>query len=114
MTDAATAASRLLRDAYPLAFASEGELVEVVDVRGGRGFVARLYSMGIVPGAVLRVVKSEPPGPLIVEVVSTAGSRGACPSCPLRFACPGCPVTRGTRIALGRGVAVKVYVRRVG
>ncbi len=99
---------------FPLAFASEGETVEVVSVSGGKGLVRKLYSMGIVPGAVLRVVKSEPPGPMIVEIVSTAGSRGACPACPLRFMCPGCPVVSGTRIALGHGVALKVYVRKVG
>ncbi len=97
----------------PLAFVGEGEVVEVVNVAGGRGLVRRLYGMGIVPGTLLRVVKAEPPGPMIVEVVATAGDRNACARCPLRAICPGCPTVPGTRLALGYGVATKIYVRRV-
>ncbi|HDJ66128.1 MAG TPA: ferrous iron transport protein A [Nitrososphaeria archaeon] len=70
----------------PLAFLSEGEVGTVVEIRAGRGLTGRLLAMGIVPGAKIRVLKSSGPGPILVEIGQT-------------------------RIALGRGVAMKVMVR---
>ena len=70
----------------PLAFLSEGQVGTVVEIRAGRGLTERLLAMGIVPGAKIRGLKSSGPGPILVEIGQT-------------------------RIALGRGVAMKVIVR---
>jgi len=69
----------------PLAFLGEGEVGTVVEIRAGRGLTGRLLAMGVVPGAKVRVLKSSGPGPILVEVWQT-------------------------RIALGRGAAMKVIV----
>lgn len=54
--------------------------------KGGRGFERRLSDMGLTPGTRITVVKSAPfHGPLEVLV-------------------------RGSRLALGRGVAERIYV----
>jgi len=69
----------------PLAFLPEGEVGTVVEIRAGRGLTRRLLAMGIVPGMKVKILKSSGPGPILVEVGQT-------------------------RIALGRGVAMKVIV----
>ena len=69
----------------PLAFLGEGESGRVVEVRAGRGLTRRLIAMGIAPGMKVRVLKSSGPGPILIEVGQT-------------------------RIALGRGVAMKIIV----
>lgn len=68
----------------PLAMAPEGAEVEVVSIQGGRGLVRRLMELGLTRGAMLRVLRSGP-GPVLVEV-------------------------RGSRLALGWGVAMRVIV----
>ena len=72
----------------PLAYLSECHSGIVTDIRGGRGLINRLTAMGLTPGTIVHVLKSGGPGPLLIEV-------------------------RDTRIALGRGVAMKIYVRGV-
>jgi ferrous iron transport protein A len=57
-------------------------------VRGGRGLAQRLFDMGLTPSAKVRVLKSCPPGPMLVQF-------------------------RDSRIALGRGIAMKILVSRV-
>ena len=69
----------------PLAMARPGEVVTVVDVRAGRGLTRRLAEMGLLPGTQIRVINSQMPGPLIIDL-------------------------RGSRLALGRGVAQKIMV----
>jgi ferrous iron transport protein A len=61
----------------------------VVELRGGRGFIARLAPLGFTPGVPLTMVQNYGHGPLIVRV-------------------------RDTRIALGRGEAAKIIVQRRG
>ena len=70
----------------PLAFLGEGEGGTVVEIRAGRGLTRRLLAMGIAPGMRIRVLKSSGPGPIVIEIGQT-------------------------RIALGRGAAMKVIVR---
>lgn len=65
----------------------EGDTVRIVAIHGGLGVRNRLSSIGLFPGAVVKVVKA-PPGPVIVEVV-------------------------GSRIAIGQGMAKKVEVERI-
>ena len=70
----------------PLAFLGEGEVGVIVGIRAGRGLTRRLLAMGVVPGAEVRVLRSSGPGPILVEIGQT-------------------------RVALGRGVAMKVIIR---
>ncbi len=66
-----------------------GESARVVSVQGGRGLARRLAELGLTPGEPVRVLSAGWRGPVLVEV-------------------------RGSRIALGRGMAAKVFVRRRG
>ena len=59
----------------------------VLELNGGRTLVSRLATLGFTPGAPLKMIQNFGNGPLIVRV-------------------------RDTRIALGRGEARKVFVRR--
>jgi ferrous iron transport protein A len=59
----------------------------VVALEGGRGLVSRLATLGFTPGAPLTMVQNFGHGPVIVRV-------------------------RDARIALGRGQALKILVRR--
>ena len=63
-----------------------GQIGTILDLRGGRGLVGRLASLGFTPGASVEMLQNYGHGPLIVEV-------------------------RDVRIALGRGEAQKVLVR---
>jgi ferrous iron transport protein A len=56
-------------------------------LRGGKGFSSRVSAMGITPGANVTVVQNYGRGPMLIEV-------------------------RDTRVALGRGEALKVEVER--
>ena len=69
----------------PLAMARHGELVTVIGVRAGWGLQRRLADMGLTPGIQIRVINSQMPGPVLIDL-------------------------RGSRVALGRGVAQKVMV----
>jgi len=62
-----------------------GEAGQVQKLAGGRGFVSRLAALGLTPGARIKMVQNFGHGPLIVLV-------------------------RETRLALGRGEAMKVFV----
>jgi len=80
------------RREVPLTWLREGEVGIVSSIRGGCGrgyrwgFEKRLMDMGLTPGTEILVVKSAPfRGPLEVLV-------------------------RGTRLALGRGLAEKIFV----
>jgi len=64
---------------------SPGEEAIVVEVRGGHGLRDRLTGMGLTPGAPVRLLQNQSPGPILVLV-------------------------RDARIALGRGLAHKVLV----
>ena len=64
-----------------------GEVGVVHKLTGGWGFTSRLATLGFTPGAKLTMVQNFGRGPLIVNI-------------------------RGTRIALGRGEAAKVYVTK--
>ncbi len=70
---------------FPLALAPSNNSLEVAEIVAGYGLKTRLCDMGIVPGAEIKLVNPETAGPIIVEV-------------------------KGTRLALGRGVAQHVMV----
>ena len=62
-----------------------GEAVTLVDVKAGRGLQRRLADMGLTPGTQIRVINSQMPGPVIIDI-------------------------RGSRLVLGHGVAQKILV----
>lgn len=64
-----------------------GEHGEVVELAGGRCMLSRMTALGFTPGADVTVVQNYGRGPLIARV-------------------------RDARVALGRGEADRVYVRR--
>lgn len=72
----------------PLAMLPVGAEGRITQIRGGRGLVRRLSDMGFTPGVNVKVVHAHSPGPLAVEV-------------------------KDSRIALGRGVAMKIMVEEV-
>jgi len=69
----------------PLSMVSSGEEVRVVAVRAGWGLQRRLADMGLTPGVQVRVINSQRPGPVVLDI-------------------------RGSRLALGYGVAHKIMV----
>ena len=74
----------------PLIALERGSRGIVVDIKGGYGLVRRLSDLGITRG-------------VIVEVSRVAPLHG-----PLEI------VVRGVKLALGRGVAAKIYVTPLG
>jgi len=72
----------------PLGYLSECHSGIIVDIRGGRGLVRRLIDMGLTSGTLVHIIKSAGPGPVLIEV-------------------------RGSRIAVGRGIAMKIFVKEV-
>lgn len=72
----------------PLSGLAAGEQGAVLRLEGGHGFVGRMVALGFTPGVAVGVVRNPGHGPLIVSVL-------------------------GTQVALGRGQAERVQVRRV-
>jgi len=72
-----------------LADVGTGVSVRIGAIRGGRGLVGRLCSMGLMPGTEVQVVGGRRGGPVIVGL-------------------------RGCRIAIGCGMASKIMVEPVG
>ena len=70
--------------ALPLSLAPANQELELVEVRAGRKLTHRLAELGLTPGVKLRIVQANG-GPLLVSV-------------------------RGSRIAVGRGMAHKLMV----
>ena len=70
----------------PLTMATPGETVKLIVVNGGRSVRHRLADLGLTPGTEIRVIQSDPTGPLIIGFKDDA------------------------RLALGRGMAHKIQV----
>ncbi|MFH1435992.1 MAG: FeoA family protein [Pseudomonadota bacterium] len=66
---------------------SEGERVEVLEVKAGKGLHTRLANMGIYPGTVIEVITSSGGGPMLVA-------------------------KNGNKVALGHGMTSKIFVRK--
>jgi ferrous iron transport protein A len=71
----------------PLNMVPPGEAAKIVSVRAGRGLSQRLADMGLTPGTLLTVINSYGAGPVLINL-------------------------RGTRLALGFGIAQKITVAR--
>ncbi|MCG2787543.1 MAG: ferrous iron transport protein A [Anaerolineae bacterium] len=74
-------------DAVTLSEIRAGESAVVLDFSNGNGIAGRLTSLGFTPGVEVQMTQNFGRGPLIVTV-------------------------RGTRVALGRGEAIKICVER--
>ena len=72
----------------PLSMASRGETVRVASIRAGWGLQRRLADMGLTPGTQITIVNCQRPGPVVLGL-------------------------RGSRLALGHGVAHKIMVTEV-
>jgi len=70
----------------PLSTVTTGDTVRLVRVRAGRGLNSRLASMGLVRDTEIRVVSNGHPGPFVI-------------------------IVKDIKMVLGRGVALKVFVR---
>ncbi|MEN6337176.1 MAG: FeoA family protein [Phycisphaerales bacterium] len=70
----------------PLSTVTTGDTVRLVRVRAGRGLNSRLASMGFVRDVEIRVVSNGHPGPFVI-------------------------IVKDIKMVLGRGVAMKVFVR---
>jgi len=71
----------------PLAELTTGEHATVISFTAGRALINRMASLGITPGAEVDMTQNYGRGPLIV-------------------------VVRGARVALGRGEAAQIFVKR--
>lgn len=72
-------------DRMSLGNVAKGKRVRFLAAEGGRALQGRLAAMGLVPGAEIEVIQNEGSGPIILCL-------------------------RGSRIALGRGMACKIQV----
>jgi len=68
----------------PLALLPENSEGVIIEILGGRGLVRRLLELGFIPGERVKVLHSSP-GPILVSI-------------------------KGSRIALGRGTAMRIIV----
>jgi ferrous iron transport protein A len=62
-----------------------GEKGKIVKISGGRGACKRLNELGLIPGTVIEVVNKISSGPVMIKV-------------------------KGSKLALGRGLAAKVFL----
>jgi len=69
----------------PLIMLPEGAQATVIEIHGGRSLCRRLAEMGFKVGDKVRMIKNHRPGPVMVEV-------------------------KDSRVALGRGVTMKIVV----
>lgn len=72
----------------PLCMAGTGEAVRVVGIWARGGLARKLADMGLVPGAEIRLVNRQGAGPVLIDL-------------------------KGSRLALGRGMAMKIMVEEV-
>jgi len=76
-----------VKEGVALSTIPQGERARLVGVEAGQGLRARLAAMGLVPGTEVLMISNRGGGPAVVEV-------------------------RGTRLALGRGMAGRIKVKR--
>lgn len=62
-----------------------GKKIVIQDINGGRGIRSKLYSMGLIPGAKLTILRENGAGPVMVAI-------------------------KDSRLAIGRGMAQKIIV----
>ncbi|MCD6419766.1 MAG: ferrous iron transport protein A [Synergistetes bacterium] len=68
----------------PLAYAKTGETLRIQNIAGGRNLSRRLAEMGLYPGSTIKVISNQG-GPIIIAIGET-------------------------RLAIGKGMAAKIFV----
>jgi ferrous iron transport protein A len=74
--------------AIPLCMAGSCKEVRVLKVRAGSGLQKKLADMGLTPGTEIKLINCQGAGPVLVDL-------------------------KGSRLALGRGMAMKIMVEEV-
>ena len=69
-----------------LGLLNEGDEAEISHVRGGKGVTLRVNELGFHPGSHIKMIRNIKAGPVLVEL-------------------------KGCRIAIGRGVAMKILCK---
>jgi ferrous iron transport protein A len=72
----------------PLSNVRAGETVKLAGIEAGRGLNSRLASMGLVPNVLITVVSNSRPGPFVISV-------------------------KNSKVMLGRGMAHKIWTRKL-
>lgn len=67
----------------PLGLLDDGDEAEISSTRGGRGVILRVNELGFYPGSRIKIIRNIKAGPVLVEL-------------------------KGCRIAIGRGIAMKI------
>ncbi|MCX8095282.1 MAG: metal-dependent transcriptional regulator [Caldisericia bacterium] len=75
------------KNLIPLSLIKEGEEVEVIIIRGGKGFIQRLCDLGLTPHTKIKVIRKALFGPIEISV-------------------------RGYNLALGKGVVNRIWVKK--
>jgi len=76
----------------PLPLVSSGSIVRVLHIIGGKGVYRKLHELGICIGSQLRVINSWGAGPVVIETLNANND------------------LRTSRVAIGYGLAMKIYV----
>ncbi|MFX0053176.1 MAG: ferrous iron transport protein A [Candidatus Hermodarchaeota archaeon] len=71
-----------------LAHLNEGDEAEISYARGGRGIILRINELGFYPGSRIKMIRNIRAGPVLVEL-------------------------KGCRIAVGRGIAMKIFCKKI-
>ncbi len=72
----------------PLSNVRSGETVKLASIEAGRGLHSRLASMGLVPNVEITVINNSQPGPFVISV-------------------------KNSKVMLGRGMAHKIWTRKL-
>ncbi len=72
----------------PVGFLPEGAWAEISHTKGGRGVILRVNELGFYPGSRIKMIRNVKAGPVLVEL-------------------------KGCRIAIGRGIAMKIFCEQI-
>jgi Fe2+ transport system protein FeoA len=76
------------RKSKPLSMIKEGSTVVVVGIEAGHGLKNRLTEMGMINDTRIKVINNNHPGPFVIDL-------------------------KGSKLAIGRGMANKIIVKEV-
>jgi len=79
---------RRISNAQPLSLIEEGRTVRIKSISGGRGLKHRLYDMGLYDGVLIKILRNDASGPMILKVLDS-------------------------RVMIGRGQAHKIQVEEI-
>lgn len=62
---------KIAKKAIALSETKTGKKVSVISLEGGRGFKDKMFSQGIIPGAILKLISGGKNSPLLIQVNDT-------------------------------------------